>query len=58
VLGSIGATLLLAFRVGRLTGTVTARLDHADTDRVNIWKQLGNLAGKVDRHIEARHVSR
>lgn len=56
VLGSIGAVLLLAFRVGRLTGQYEARLQFGDADRVNIWKQIGALGSKVDRHIESRHT--
>lgn len=52
VASSIASVLLLAYRVGRLTGTVEARLQHGDTDRVNIWRQLGALAERLNRHIE------
>jgi hypothetical protein len=52
IFGTMGSVLLLAFRVGRLTGTMEARMSTSESDRVNIWKQLGALASKVDRHIE------
>lgn len=55
VLGCIGSVLLLAFRVGKLTGELTARMTVGDNDRVRIWQSIGALTGKIDRHIE-RHV--
>jgi hypothetical protein len=48
----MGSVLLLAYRVGRLTGAMEARMNTSEADRVNIWKQLGALASKMDRHIE------
>lgn len=55
ILGCIGSVLLLAFRIGKLTGNVEARMSQGETDRVNIWTQLGALGAKLDRHIETRH---
>lgn len=54
ILGSLGSVLLLAFRVGKLTGELTARMTVGENDRVRIWQQLGALAAKYERHIE-RH---
>lgn len=53
VIGSVSSVLLLAYRVGRLTGATEARIAHGETDRVNIWRQLGAIAAKLDRHIES-----
>jgi hypothetical protein len=55
ILGSIGSVLLLAYRVGRLTGSTEARITHGETDRSNLWRALGELMAKVDRHIETPH---
>lgn len=57
VLGCISSVLLLAFRVGKLTGSVEARMSQSDTDRAGIWRAIGVLTAKVDRHIE-RHNPR
>lgn len=57
VIGAIGSVFLLAFRVGKLTGSVEARMSHGETDRVNIWRAIGALTAKMDRHIE-RHATR
>lgn len=55
IAGSIGSALLLAFRVGKLTSSVEARISEGEKDRRRIWKALGKLVGKVDRHIETKH---
>lgn len=55
VIGCISSVLMLAFRVGRLTGELTARITVGETDRVNIWRSIGALTAKMDRHIESRH---
>lgn len=52
VLGCVGSVLLLAFRVGKLTGELTARMTLGENDRVRIWQSLGALVEKFDRHIE------
>lgn len=52
MLGSIGAVLLLAFRVGRLTGVTEARINNGDSDRSRIWQAIGEVVAKLDRHIE------
>lgn len=54
IVGCIGSVLLLAYRIGRLTGTTEARIRSGETDRANIWRAIGALTGKMDRHIE-RH---
>lgn len=56
VMTVIGSILLLAYRVGRLTGTVEARMTYGDGDRIKIWQEIGALTAKFDRHIETRHV--
>jgi hypothetical protein len=55
VLVCVGSVLLLAYRIGRLTGTVETRMSFGETDRANIWTAIGALGGKVDRHIEISH---
>jgi len=55
VLCSIGSVLLLAYRIGRLTGSTEARIAHGENDRVRIWQAIGQVVAKVDRHIETPH---
>jgi hypothetical protein len=55
VLGCIGSVLLLAFRVGKLTGVTEARIQQGESDRARIWESIGALVAKVDRHIETVH---
>ena len=55
VIGNIAAMLALVYRIGRLTGTVEARLNSGDVDRANIWQQIGTVIGKLDRHMERGH---
>lgn len=50
-----GAVLLLAFRVGKLTGQYDARLQSGETDRSRIWESIGTLTGRLDHHIESAH---
>lgn len=52
IMTSVGSVLLLAFRVGKLTGTIEARMANADSDRSRIWQAIGELVAKFDRHIE------
>lgn len=52
VLGSIGSVLLLAFRVGTLNGKMDARMQGSEMDRANIWKAVGALTDRLNRHIE------
>ena len=52
VLGTIGSVLLLAYRVGRLTGATDARITHGEKDRASLWHQVTGLAARFDRHIE------
>ena len=56
VLGCISSVLLLAFRVGRLTGMTEARMAHSEADRTRIWQAIGALVSKVDRHIEGHRM--
>lgn len=58
ILGSIGSTLLLAYRVGKLTGDTEARVKAGEDDRANIWRALGILTGRYDKHIEHHSVKR
>lgn len=55
VITCIGSILLLAFRVGRLTGTIESRMSQGETERTRIWEAIGALVAKVDRHIETPH---
>lgn len=55
VLGSIGSVLLLAFKVGALTGKMDARISHGDADREQIWKAIGAITDRYNRHVET-HV--
>lgn len=52
IVGCIGSVLLLAYRVGRLTGTTEARISFAENDRTHLWQKLGGIASKLDRHVE------
>ena len=52
VLGSIGSVLLLSFRVGSLTGKMDARITHGETDRDAIWKAIGAVTDRFNRHTE------
>lgn len=55
LLGCAAPVLLLAFRVGKLTGQTEARMQAGESDRARIWESLGALGGKLDRHIETAH---
>lgn len=55
VLGTIGAVLALAFRVGRLVGTVEAANRSAIDDRQRLWQELGRANGRIERHLEISH---
>lgn len=55
VLGSIGSVLLLAFRVGALTGRMDARISNGEADREQIWKAVGAMTDRFNRHVET-HV--
>lgn len=52
ILGCIGSVLMLAYRVGRLTGGVEARMLTGEQDRTKLWEQFGAIMAKLDRHIE------
>lgn len=52
VLGSIGSVLMLAYRVGKLSGEIGARMVGSETDRARLWQAIGALTDKLDRHIE------
>lgn len=52
VLGSIGSVLLLAFRVGNLTGKMDARMSSGEVDRTQIWKAISALTDRFNRHTE------
>jgi hypothetical protein len=51
------SVLLLAYRVGRLTGTMETRMSQSEADRTRIWERLGAIADKLDRHVETPHRS-
>lgn len=55
VLGCVGSILLLAYRIGRLTGSTEARITHGESDRVRIWEHMGAILSKLERHIETPH---
>jgi hypothetical protein len=55
VVSAIGAVLLLAFRVGRLTGALEQRLANGETDRSKLWEAIGALVAWRDRHVEQTH---
>jgi hypothetical protein len=56
VLGCIGSVLLLAFRVGRLTGEITARQKAGEDDRIRLWQALGALTDRINTHVERRGI--
>ncbi len=58
VVSSIGSVLLLAYNVGKLTGIHDARLKAGEDDSKSIWKSLGILTGRFDRHIEHHPAAR
>jgi hypothetical protein len=58
VLGAVGSVLLLAYRVGKLTGSAEARLQAGVGDRRALWEAVGVLTGRFDRHIEQPHQRR
>lgn len=55
VLGVIGSILALAFRVGRLVGTVENANKTSDGDRQRLWQELGRTNGRMERHLEIFH---
>lgn len=55
VLTMAGAVLVLAFRVGKLTGQTEARINAGDADRSRIWEAIGKLTARQDRHVEVMH---
>lgn len=55
VLGSIGSVLLLAFRVGALTGRMDARMSNGEADREQIWKAIGAITDRFNRHTETHN---
>jgi hypothetical protein len=52
VAGSIGSVLLLAYNVGKLTGSTDARLKAGERDGASLHQSLGVLTGRFNRHIE------
>lgn len=58
VAGAIGSVLMLAYRVGRLTGATEARMSQGDTDRTNLWRALGELTERFNRHIDQHQITR
>ena len=58
VLGSIGSVLLLAVRVGRLSGSFEARINAGEDDRRALWSAIGVLTGRYDRHLERHEAKR
>ena len=58
VLGSIGSTLLLAYRVGIMTGEIRTRVDGSEKDRINLWAALALQVERFNRHLDERHQSR
>lgn len=58
VLGSIGSVLLLSFRVGSLTGKMDTRMAHGEADREQIWKAIGAITDRYNRHVETHSKGR
>ncbi len=58
VLGSIGSVLLLAFRVGAISGKIDARMTSCEQDRSNMWKAIDVVTGRFNRHMERQARSR
>lgn len=55
VFTSVASVLLLAFRVGKLTGSTEARMASMTDESGRQWQAIGRIDGKLDRHIEAKH---
>lgn len=55
VLGCIGAILALAFRIGRLVGTVQNNDTNSQADRQRIWQEIGATNARIERHLEIFH---
>jgi len=51
VIGSLGATVLLGFRVGRLVGQVEGFIGASTADRGQLHGALGALERSLDDHI-------
>lgn len=54
VVGLIGSVLTLAFRVGRLAGTMQGFMATTLSDNRHLWEEYGKLSERLSRHIEHR----
>lgn len=49
------SVLALVFRIGALTGTVTAFMATYERDRSDMLKDMGKLEERQDAHLERHH---
>lgn len=52
------SVLALTFKIGTLTGTITAFMATYERDRADILKDIGKLEERQDVHIERHHAGK
>lgn len=52
ILGAIGSVLLLAFRVGTVSGTITSFMAASERDREGLRADLTRLTDRFSMHVE------
>lgn len=52
VLTMVGAIIAMAFRMGHLSGIITAFMATVERDRSELLVQFGKVAERLDRHID------
>lgn len=57
VLASVLAVLSLAFRVGKLVGTVAGFMSASTADRTKLHEEIGEMNKQLDTHL-AFHLGR
>jgi hypothetical protein len=55
ILGSMGSTLLLAYRVGRMTGIYDERFKGCDREIGQANEAIGQLNLRVNQHVSMPH---
>lgn len=58
VLGMIGSIIVLAFRLGVLSGRIESFMRTADRDRTETNQILVRIEGKVDGYLMTSHSSK
>jgi len=51
----IGSLVVLAFKIGSLSGQVTSFMATSERDRAEQLKDIGRIEERYERHIETSH---